>query len=524
MRFHALLLSAAALLATAADPLAAGGSLNRDLQDVLDQLGFTGDIESTVPSKMGRQLDPDLVDVGRLLFFDDILSLHNDNGCAGCHSPAFAFGDPQSMAYGVNNNRIVGPNRDGTRNERRSPTLTNVGFYSKLMVNGRFEANSGDPFDNSQGFKFPAPDDQRFPPNDPLIPNLLTAQAFLPTASLVEMAGFQGTAGTIGPRFDQFDDGIGTPVPPPDANGSRTQPVADLLAARVAGNPEYAARFEAIFGPGPILYEHVGQALAEFQISLLAADAPIDRFARGKSWAMTRSMKRGALLFFGEAGCVTCHAVSGQSNEMFSDFENHNIGVPQISPEFGVGKSNIIFDGPGEDEDFGRERISGDPADRYAFRTSPLRNAALQPAFFHNGAFTTLEDAIAHHLDVVSSVLDYDPAKAGVDEELHTVGPSGDLLAGVDPLLQAPTHLTSREFRDLVKFVRWGLLDWGAFSFKLCQTLPDEVPSGSDIQFFEGCFQRKIKICLNGTTFTAPSWWIYFYLNQGATVGSCNQG
>ena len=56
-----------------------------------------------------------------------------------------------------------------------------------------------------------------------------------------------------------------------------------------------------------------------------------------------------------------------------------------------------------EDEDFGAEQVTADPADRYEFRTSPLRNVALQPAFFHNGAFTRLEDAIAHHLDVAGS-------------------------------------------------------------------------------------------------------------------------
>ncbi len=522
MRFCSLLLSVVAILGVAAEPLAAGGSLNRDLQDVLQQLGFTGNVEATLPARMGRSLNPELVDLGRLLFFDDILSLRGDNACAGCHTPSVAFGDPGSVAYGVGNNRIVGPLRNGTRNERRAPSLTNIGFYPKLMVNGRFVANSGDPFDNSQGFKFPPPNDQRFLPNDPLVPNLLTAQAFLPTPFFVEMAGFQGTAGTLGPRFIQFDDGVGTPVPPADANGNTDGPILDIIVARLENNPEYAARFQQIFGEGPILFEHVGQALAEFEISLVAADAPIDRFARGKTWAMTASMKRGALLFFGEAGCVSCHAVSGQSSEMFSDFENHNIGLPQTSPEFGIGKSNIIFDGPGEDEDFGAERISGVRSDRYAFRTSPLRNVALQPAFFHNGSFTRLEDAIAHHLDVVSSVLDYDPAAAGLKEDLHRVGPMGDVLAGVDPLLQAPTPLTPREFRDLVKFVRWGLLDWGAFSFKLCRLLPDEVPSGRELPFFEGCFQRNVHVCLNGTSFTAPSWWVYFYLNRGATIGSCS--
>ena len=99
---------------------------------------------------------------------------------------------------------------------------------------------------------------------------------------------------------------------------------------------------------------------------------------------------------------------------MFSDFENHDIGVPQIAPEFGAGLGNVIFDGPGENEDFGAEQITGDPADRYKFRTSPLRNAALQPAFFHNGSFTRLEDAIRHHLNVFESNRTYNPADAGV--------------------------------------------------------------------------------------------------------------
>ena len=85
----------------------------------------------------------------------------------------------------------------------------------------------------------------------------------------------------------------------------------------------------------------------------------------------------------------------------------HVAGVPQIAPEFGVGKGNVIFDGPGEDEDFGLEQVTGNPNDRYKFRSSPLRNVALQPAFFHNGAFTRLEDAIRHHLDVYDSARNY---------------------------------------------------------------------------------------------------------------------
>ena len=69
----------------------------------------------------------------------------------------------------------------------------------------------------------------------------------------------------------------------------------------------------------------------------------------------------------------------------------------------------MIFDGPGEDEDFGFEQTERDPSVRYTFRTAPLRNLKVAPAFFHNGAFGTLEAAIAHHLDVKASLRNYDP-------------------------------------------------------------------------------------------------------------------
>ena len=138
-----------------------------------------------------------------------------------------------------------------------------------------------------------------------------------------------------------------------------------------------------------------GKAIAEFEFTLVFADAPIDQFARGHKNALTLNQQRGALLFFGKARCVECHAVSGQANEMFSDFKEHVIGVPQIAPAVG----NVTFDGPAADEDFGLEQVTELAEDRYKFRTSPLRNVALQPAFFHNGAFTRLEDAVRHHLD-----------------------------------------------------------------------------------------------------------------------------
>ena len=187
---------------------------------------------------------------------------------------------------------------------------------------------------------------------------------------------------------------------------------------------------------------------------------------------------------------------------MFSDFKMHNIGVPQIAPFFGVGQGNVIFDGPGENEDFGLEQITGKPADRYKFRSSPLRNAALQPAFFHNGAFTELEDAVRHHLNVFDSARLYNPFRAGVDRDLtKRIAPVELVLATVDPLLASPIRLQQDEFEHLVAFVRNGLLDQRAAPKSLCSILPAAVPSGMPVLIFEGC--RKSLLSKTGQTCSA---------------------
>ena len=430
--------------------------LDQQLTAVLARYGFTGRVESTLEQRLGRKLDNDLVDTGRLLFFDTAGGLNNDNNCSGCHSPTHGFGDTQSIAIGIDNNGIVGPDRAGPRNQRRTPMVINTAFFPNLMWNSRFAALSHNPFDNSAGFQFPSPEGLSLSYQ----PHLLVAQAFIPPTERVEVAGF---------TF------------PGDNNDIRNE-----VLRRINNVPEYRKRFGKIFPSvrdgGPITFDMFGLAIAEFEFSLVFADAPIDEFARGQKNALTDDQKRGALLFFGSARCVQCHQVSDSSNEMFSDFAQHVAGVPQIAPSVG----NVTFDGPGQNEDFGLEQVTGDSADRYKFRTSPLRNVALQPTFFHNGAFTRLEDAIRHHLDVFSSARNYDAERAGVDRDLRApMGPIEPVLARVDPILATSITLTNDEFQQLVDFVRYALLDKRARPEMLRKQIPKSVPSGFPVLKFQ---------------------------------------
>jgi cytochrome c peroxidase len=431
-------------------------SLDEELQAVLREAGFTGRMESTLEQRLGHHLDLPLADLGRNLWFDTLTGLNDDNACAGCHSPTAGFGDTQSISIGIDSNEVVGPHRSGPRNMRRAPMVINTAFYPRLMWNSRFAALSGNPFDHSAGFQFPLPEGITLSDQ----PHLLAAQAFIPPTERNEVAGF---------------DFVG------DNDAIRAE-VIHRLNATPAYRKLFAKSFPAVKAGGPITYGMFAQAIAEFEFTLTFANAPIDRFARGELAALTVAEKQGALLFFGAARCSVCHSVAGQSNEMFSDFQEHVLGVPQIAPSV----TNATFDGPGLNEDFGLEQVTGNPVDRYKFRTSPLRNVAVQPTFMHNGAFTRLDDAIRHHLNVVDSAWHYTPASQNLPADLSgPLGPMAPVLARLDPAISTPIVLTESQFDQLLAFVRYGLLDPRATPDRLQRLVPHTVPSGRPVMVFE---------------------------------------
>lgn len=527
--------------------------LDADLTAALLQYGFSGEIEQKLISTEGlnRPVKADLADIGRNLFFDPVIALHRDNTCSGCHAPFQAFGDTQSIAIGVDNfdtrddtkNRVVGPDRGGPRNQRRTPTVINNAFYPRLMWDGRFSAGSQNPFNNDRGFQFPLPEGSRkFPALDAFTTHLLTAQAHIPVTELPEMAGFTGTknsdcnsfiskqalfaeaqaplpiykspfllglAATISADcdFDQFDNGKGLPVPPRNRmedSDFRNEPIRTAVERDVNSIHEYRTLFSTVFleikDGALITYDHIAAALAEFEFTLTFANAPLDKFGRREAnHGMTDGQKRGALLFFGKANCATCHSVRGASNEMFSDFANHNVGTPQLYPTFGKKTGNVQFQrveemGSPAVNDFGAQLSTGIIADRYKFRTAPLRNLKFQSAFLHDGAFKVaqhhdaLKEAIRYHLDPISGAKTYDPAKAGVPSDL-TLVPQKEydmILARLDPLLR-PIILSESELNDLVEFVRDGLTDERTDPANLCKLVPAALPSGLPVGVYQGC-------------------------------------
>ena len=284
----ALSLLASTVLAQEHGAPAGEAALDQQLQAVLAAAGFTGRIDTTLESRLGRHVDPQLADLGRLLWFDTITGLNDDNACGGCHSPTNGFGDTQPIAVGIDSNRVVGPHRSGPRNMRRAPMAINTAFYPALMWNGRFAALSGDPFDNSRGFQFPPPEGTALSYQ----PHLLVAQAFIPPTERTEAAGFAA---------------------PGDNDALRTAVLVRLNASD-AYRKLFAKSFGEVRAGGPITFDMFGQAIAEFEFSLTFADAPLDQFTRGNPERADgrREARRAALLRCGGLRHLPCGGGAGQ--------------------------------------------------------------------------------------------------------------------------------------------------------------------------------------------------------------------
>jgi cytochrome c peroxidase len=538
-------------------PKSAKDEIDTRLGSILRQNGFDGRVEETLEKRLGRKLNKEKINLGRLVFFDRGLGLHQDNSCAGCHSPGNGFGDSQPIAIGVDNNDTVGPHREGPHNQRRAPSVINTAFYPKLMWNGRFAAISGNPFDNSKGFEFPPPEASIFIQGTDYLnktKHLLVAQAHIPFTELPEMAGFTLSGEATALSFSRFsgltisnsnkkasplvfklgknrfpasvnsvcaevdfgifNDGEGFPVPPIDpAINSANFRIRDKVLEIVNANQEYRKLFGEIYPEvknGALVdFIMMGEVIAEFEFFLTAAKAPMDKYAMGNKDALSDKEKRGAIVFFTKGNCVSCHSVNGNSNQMFSDFESHNAGVPQVHPLFGVGTGNVPFSElacPNKTVsgtlDFGLEEFTGNINDRYKFRSSPLRNLKVQAAFFHNGSFTQLKDALDFHLNPSVKIKSYNPYQFGVPTDLkYNKMDMTDVMKTLDPVLGQGISLSRNEKEDLLVFLTESLFDNRASAENLKEEIPKRVPSRLPLPYFEIIEnERAVTHAENGST------------------------
>lgn len=398
--------------------------------------------------------DPDEIALGQLLFYDPVLSGSRQVACATCHSPRFATSDGVSLglgdgAFGLGPDRRPDPqNMPENRVARNSPALFNLGAaeFTSLFHDGRLEA---DPT-RAGGIRTPLGAEM-----ETGFDSVLAAQAMFPVLAADEMAGHYG------------ESDISRLV----SQGLITGPGGawDVIAARVAALPEYRARFDSVIGAdAPIGFTDIANAIAAFVAFEWRADnSAFDQYLRGEA-TLPPAAGRGAELFYGKAGCSACHSGQFQTDQGF-----YAIAMPQIGP----GKAASFED---HSRDTGRMRVTGDPADAYRFRTPSLRNVTLTAPYGHDGAFTSLEAVVRHHLDPIKSLENYVlsqaalPALPGaVDDWVLTRPAEIAKIAAANQL--SPVALSDAEVADILAFLK-------ALEDEPSRLgIPDTVPSGLDI-------------------------------------------
>jgi len=421
--------------------LFAGVAAGQDLPDPLTDADFP-------------QIDEAEAQLGRLLFYDPILSGNKEVSCATCHHPRFGTSDGLSLGMG-DGGRGLGPDRMADpdnppeqRVPRNAPALFNLGARQVrvLFHDGRIEVDAA----RDAGFRTPLG-----PEMEQGFDGLLSAQTMFPVLSADEMAGHYG------------ENAVSKAV----RTGRITGPGGawDLLAQRVAALPAYRQLFQSVYGKAPrdVHFTDISNAIAGFMVHEWRSDtAPFDAVLRGSELLPARSMA-GLELFYGTAGCAGCH-----SGPLLTDQRFHAMGDVQIGP----GKA-ARFEAHARDT--GRMRVTGRPEDAYAFRTPSLRNVALTGPYGHAGAYDDLGDYLRHHADPAAGLAQYDIGQAVLPdlpvEDMRIMQEQVEVDAIRDAISQAPLELSEDDVAALVAFLD-SLTDPVARNGRM--GVPEAVPSG----------------------------------------------
>ncbi len=184
--------------------------------------------------------------LGRLLFFDPVLSGKNDIACATCHHPDLGYSDGRGKAMGEGG-KGLGPDRSGGRVIRRgTPTIWNAALNQTQFWDGR------------------AMD--------------LEDQAKNPITAPEEMGSIEATLSTEVATVPQY------------------QALFDEAFGGHMGSS--------------INLQNITRAIAAFERTQLSARSPFDRYVAGDRSALTLSQRRGFDTFrSGQARCFECHSL-----------------------------------------------------------------------------------------------------------------------------------------------------------------------------------------------------------------------
>lgn len=222
-----------------------------------------------------------------------------------------------------------------------------------------------------------------------------------------------------------------------EANNARALAVhRQVINKAVTDSLGYTALFDQAFPEIPVSERYnrlTGAfALAAYFRTILTNQAPFQQWLKGDPSAMTEQQKKGALLFFGKAGCANCHnspSLNSAPHQFFA------LGVNNLYQS----GFDVFATGPNDKRNFGRGGFTGKAEDMHKYKVPQLYNLRDVGFYFHGASKRSLREVVEYFNQAV-------PENALV--------PAGQISGFFRPL-----GLTPGEIDDVVEFLENGLFD-----------------------------------------------------------------
>ncbi len=182
-------------------------------------------------------------------------------------------------------------------------------------------------------------------------------------------------------EFSSLVDEAAHPLNGSNEMGQTYQRIIDYLEADAG----YRKSFKKVFRYPFIRPEFINKALAQFTGFFVSANSKYDRYKKGTA-VFTAQEENGYQVY--QSKCAGCHP-----EPLFTDNSFRNIGLP-VDPLL---------------KDYGRMRITGNPADSLKFKVPTLRNTYISANFMHDGRFNTLQQCLNHYRNNVQQAATLDP-------------------------------------------------------------------------------------------------------------------
>jgi cytochrome c peroxidase len=222
-----------------------------------------------------------------------------------------------------------------------------------------------------------------------------------------------------------------------EANNARALIVhRQVVNKAVTDSLGYTAMFDEAFPEIPANQRYTREtaafAIAAYFRTILTNQAPFQRWLKGEKNAMSDQQKRGALLFFGKAGCASCHnspSLNSVPHEFFA------LGVHDLYQS----GFDVFRTGPTDKRNFGRGGFTGQTADQHKFKVPQLYNLRDVGFYFHGASKRSLREVVEYF-------------NRGIPENPNV--PASQISGFFRPL-----GLTDAEVDDLTEFLANGLFD-----------------------------------------------------------------